>query len=116
MPVEKLTGVELDLADHDPASIELQSNSQRAGDEVAQRHVDGPDGLRQRVALVDVADAAGRRAAGGEHRGAGEDAHVSVEQVVGVDAHRAEISHAVEPTQQTKFLETMCIWGFEGCG
>ena len=38
----KRTGVELDLADHDPTSVELESNGENAGDEVMKRHRDRP--------------------------------------------------------------------------
>ena len=99
------TGDELDLADHEPASVEVESNSECSGDEVTQRHRDWPGQLRQRVALVVVPQAGRRRVNVADtldvanwHRRRGEDAHVAMKQVVGVDAHHAEVTHAIEPT------------------
>jgi len=104
------TWVELDLADHEPASVELESNGEDASDEVMQRNRHRPRRLRQRVALVLVAQA-GRRAVSGrrvadEHRGRGEHAHVAMKQVVGVNTHHAEVAHAVEPASSMPRLRT----------
>ena len=109
MIISQRTGDELDLAEHDPARVELDSDGERAGDELTQRYVDGPRGLRHRVALVVVAHAGRSRpraAVSGnhvvrlvvEHRDRGKDAHVTVKQVVGVNAHHAEVPHTVKPT------------------
>ena len=115
--MRRRTGVELDLADHEPSSVELESNGEDASDEVMQRHGHRPRRLGQRVALVLVAPA-GRRAVSGrrladEHRGRGEHANVAMKQVVAVNTHHAEVTHAVEPALSTPRLRTIRDGSYE---
>jgi len=97
----QLTGVELDLAEHDPARVELELNGERAGDEVMKWHGHWPGGLGQRVTpVLEPHPAVGRRGVmvADPHRGRGKDADVALKQIVDVHSQHAEVPHTVEST------------------